>query len=49
MKSVLPFGTQARYQDEGQEIVILRGGFTEWVKEFYQDPELVEGYNSSVW
>ncbi|KAG0146160.1 hypothetical protein CROQUDRAFT_657808 [Cronartium quercuum f. sp. fusiforme G11] len=49
VKSILPFGTEARCRDQAQQVVVLRGGFTEWVKQFRDDPELVEGYNSAFW
>ncbi|EGG11720.1 uncharacterized protein MELLADRAFT_102309 [Melampsora larici-populina 98AG31] len=49
IKSSLPFGPEARCRDEAQQIIVLRGGFTEWAKQYRDDPELIEGLNPSMW
>jgi len=35
--------------DTPQEVLILRGGFTEFQEKFKDDPELVENWSKDVW
>ncbi|KAH9823900.1 hypothetical protein DFH28DRAFT_1102911 [Melampsora americana] len=49
IKSSLPFGPEARCRDEAQRIVVLRGGFTEWAKQYRDDPELLDSIVHLIW
>ncbi|POW09728.1 hypothetical protein PSTT_06563 [Puccinia striiformis] len=49
LNSILPFGEEAHARGSSQEVVIIEGGFTNWVREFKDDERLVEGYNPAVW
>jgi len=41
---------QLQNDDDGeQEVLILRGGFTEFQQKFKDDPELVEKWNKKFW
>ncbi|EGN98464.1 hypothetical protein SERLA73DRAFT_138929 [Serpula lacrymans var. lacrymans S7.3] len=45
--------TRNMLQDQGKdiphEVLILRGGFTEFQAQFRDDPKLVENWNAEVW
>ncbi|POV98061.1 hypothetical protein PSHT_14244 [Puccinia striiformis] len=49
LNSILPFGEEAQASGSSQEVIIIEGGFTNWVREFKDDERLVEGYNPAVW
>ncbi|KAH9465920.1 hypothetical protein MJO28_007695 [Puccinia striiformis f. sp. tritici] len=49
LNSILPFGEEAQARGSSQEVIIIEGGFTNWVREFKDDERLVEGYNPAVW
>ncbi|KNE96431.1 hypothetical protein PSTG_10262 [Puccinia striiformis f. sp. tritici PST-78] len=49
LNSILPFGEEAHARGSSQEVIIIEGGFTNWVREFKDDERLVEGYNPAVW
>lgn len=36
-------------QDTPHEVLILRGGFTEFQEKFKDDPQLVENWNKDIW
>ncbi|KAG9020612.1 hypothetical protein FS837_008048 [Tulasnella sp. UAMH 9824] len=44
-----PDATQPEQPKDEQEVIVLRGGFTEFQSAFKDDPELVEKWRKEVW
>ncbi|KAH7103328.1 Rhodanese-like domain-containing protein [Auriculariales sp. MPI-PUGE-AT-0066] len=40
---------QQRYPDSKQDVVVLRGGFTDFQSLYRKDPKLVEGWQADYW
>ncbi|ETW81626.1 hypothetical protein HETIRDRAFT_417717 [Heterobasidion irregulare TC 32-1] len=40
---------QKEGQDKPHDVLVLRGGFTEFQEKFRNDPKLVENYDATVW
>jgi rhodanese-related sulfurtransferase len=39
----------SKEEGQGQKVVVLKGGFTEWQEKFGRDERLTEGWEKGVW